>query len=234
MSANCINDLLKISNKINSIMEKTAANANFEFKDQDARLVALSGMQEAVISCAFWLRTYDTMCKKSKDKSMILEYTGSHLSLEKTEKIMLKEIRLGLVIFFHFKLENLLGILLNIISNKKLQGILNTFTELSQEIKIDGIKIKKDIEIIKSFSSIRNSLHNNGIHNKETFSVKVGALNYDFIKDGVVRCASIDHIINLIKEITDIVDEILNTDKVKGLKEMIHDTYADWLDKFGV
>jgi len=133
-----------------------------------------------------------------------------------------------LVIFFHFNLENLLGCLLNKISNIKLQDRGSTFTRLSQEIGLNDIS--ENTKIIKAFSSIRNSLHNNGIHSHASFSVKVGKLNYKFTKEGVVQCASLDHSINLIQVVKDIIDEIIESKKIKGITELIPDTYAEWLD----
>ena len=229
MFADWIKDLFGLSDKIFGLMERTAANADFDVTDQDSRLVALSGMQESVLSCGFWLSTYHSIAENHQDESMVRKYACSNLSLAKTVNIMLNNIRLGLVIFFHFKLENLLGSLLNKILNKKLQGLGRTFTELSSEIGLSDISKKADM--IKAFSSIRNSLHNNGIHNCASFSVKVKELNYEFIKDDVVQCASLGHIINLIQAITDIINEILETEKINGIKEIIPDTYAEWLDK---
>lgn len=223
-----INKLNGLSDKIFGLMERTAANADFDVTAQDARLVALSGMQQSLLSCGFWLSTYRSIAENHRDESMVLKYARSNLSLEKTANIMLNKIRLGLVIFFHFKLENLLGCLLNKISNIKLQGLGSTFTRLSQEIGLNDISEKA--KIIKAFSSIRNSLHNNGIHSHASFSVKVGKLNYEFTKDGVVQCVSLDHSINLIQVITDIIDEIIESEKIKGITELIPDTYAEWLD----
>lgn len=229
MFSDWINNLLGLNDRIFDLMEKTAANAEFDVEDQDSRLVALSGMQESVLSCGFWLSTYHSIAEIHQDESMVQKYAHSSLSLEKTADIMLKQIRLGLVIFFHFKLENLLGSLLNTISNKKLQGLGITFTELSQEIGISDISEKA--EIIKAFSSIRNSLHNNGIHTHSSFSIEVRGFNYEFTKDGVVQCASLSHSINLIQAITDIIEEILESEQVQKIKEIIPDSYADWLDK---
>jgi len=229
MFVNWITDLFSLSDKISGLMEKTAANANFDVTDQDSRLVALSGMQESVLSCGFWLSTYHSIAENHQDESMVRKYADSNISIEKTSKIMLDNIRLGLVIFFHFKLENLLGSLLDRISNIKLRGLVMTFTKLSNEVGLSDIPERADI--IKAFPSIRNSLHNNGIHNCASFSVKVKKLNYEFIKDEVVQCASLDHSINLIQAITDIIDEILETEKIKVFKEIIPDTYAEWLDK---
>ena len=229
MFSEWINNLLSLSDQIFGLMEKTAANADFDVKDQDSRLVALSGMQESVLSCGFWLSTYYNIAENHQDESMVLKYAGSNLSLEKTANIMINQIRLGLVIFFHFKLENLLGNLLNTISNKKLQGLGRTFTELSQEICISNISEKT--EIIKAFSSIRNSLHNNGIHTHSSFSIEIRGIKYEFIKDGVVKCASLNHSINLIQVITDIIEEILESEEVQEIKEIIPDSYAEWLDK---
>lgn len=228
MFADWIKDLSSLSDKMLGLMEKTAANADFDVTDQDSRLVALSGMQESVLSCGFWLSTYHSVAQNHQDESMVRKYACSNISIERTSKIMLNNIRLGLVIFFHFKLENLLGSLLDRISNRKLRGLVRTFTELSNEVGLSDISEKADI--IKAFSSIRNSMHNNGIHNHAPFSVNVKGVNYKFIKDGVVQCASLDHSINLIQGITDIIDEILETEKIKGIKEIIPDTYAEWLD----
>ena len=181
-----INKLNGLSDKIFGLMERTAASADFDVTAQDARLVALSGMQESLLSCGFWLSTYHSIAENHRDESMVLKYARSNLSLEKTANIMLNKIRLGLVIFFHFKLGNLLGCLLNKISNIKFQGLGSTFTRLCQEIGLNDISEKA--KIIKAFSSIRNSLHNNGIHSHASFSVKVGKLKYEFAKDGVVQC----------------------------------------------
>jgi len=229
MFSDWINNLLKLSDQIFALMEKTAANADFSVEDQDSRLVALSGMQESVLSCGFWLSTYYSIAETHKDESMVLKYAHSNLSLEKTATIMLKQIKLGLVIFFHFKLEQLLGSLLNKISNKKIQGLGKIFTELSQEIGISDISEKA--RIIKAFSSIRNSLHNNGIHVDSSFSIEVRGVNYEFIKDGVVQCASLDHSINLIQAILNIIEDILESGKVRKIKEIIPDSYAEWIDK---
>jgi len=228
MFSDWINNLLGLSDRIFGLMEKTAANADFDVKDQDSRLVALSGMQESVLSCGFWLSTYHSIAENHKDESMILNYARSNLSLEKTANIMLNQIRIGLVVFFHFKLENLLGSLLNKITSKKLQGLESTFTELSKEIGLSDISDKA--EVIKAFSSIRNSLHNNGIHTHQSFSIEVRGLRYEFIKDVVVQCASLSHSINLIQVITDIIEEVLESDKVQKIKEIIPDSYAEWLD----
>lgn len=229
MFTNWTNELFGLSDKIFGLMEKTAANANIEVTAQDSRLVALSGMQETVLSCGFWLNTYRGIAENHQNESMVLKYAGSNLSLENTAKIMLNQIRLGLVMFPHFKLENLLGSLLNNISSKKICSLGETFNELSKEINLSDIP--KKAEIIKAFSSIRNSLHNNGIHNKESFSVKVGKFNYEFLKGEAVQCASLEHCITLIQAITDIIESVLASKKIREINGIIPDTYAEWLDK---
>jgi len=219
--------LLELSNRIWDLMKKTAENANLRVEDQDARLVALSGMQEAVLSCAFWLHTYYSIAEYHRDKSMVLKYAHSNLPLEKTENIMLNQIRLGLVVFFHFKLEQFLSSLLNKISNKNVQGIEHIFTGLSQEIGLNDVK--KKAGIIKAFSSIRNSLHNNGIHIHPSFSIEIDGISYEFTKDGVVQCASLGHCINLIQAIISIIEDILESAKIQELKGIIPESYSEWV-----
>ncbi len=81
MFSEWVNSLFRLSDRIFSLMEKTAANADFEVKDQDARLVALSGMQESVLSCGFWLSTYRNIAENHQDESIVLKYSCSNLSL---------------------------------------------------------------------------------------------------------------------------------------------------------
>lgn len=48
MFVDWINELNGLSDKIFGLMERTVANADFDVMAQDARLVALSGMQESL------------------------------------------------------------------------------------------------------------------------------------------------------------------------------------------
>ena len=217
--------LNELSDKIFRLMENTAKNANLEVTAKDARLVALSGMQESVLACGFWLNTYENIANSKKDESMILQYAQSNLSLKKTADIMIKQIRIGLFLFFHFKLENLFDCLLN----EDVQGILNKFNKLSSTIGLKDTD-KKKADTIKAFSSIRNSLHGNGVHTKDSFSVDVGQFNYRFEKGKPVGSASLPHCINLIRAIIDIVQEILESAKIRNIKGIIPETFAEWLD----
>lgn len=230
MISDFINNLSRLSNSIFHLMESTASNADFNVDSQDARLVALSGMQEAVLSCGLWLKTYHSIGEGHQNESMILNYSGSNLSLEKTSKIMLNQIRLGLVIMFHFKLENLLGCLLKKISNKNnIRGLGQMFKVLAEDVNLDDTEKKSNI--LKAFSSIRNSLHNNGIHTHPDFETKIGEYNYKFNQDEVTTSASLSHSIHLIGEIIVIAEEILNSEKVKDIKDMIPEKYSEWLDE---
>lgn len=216
----------ELSDRIFGLIETTAKNADLEVTAQDARLVALSGMQESILSCGFWLNTYQNIT--SKDESMILQYAGSNISLKKTADIMLKEIKIGLVLFFHFKVENLFDSLLNKLLNKDVQGILCQFNKLASMTDLKDAERKATV--IKAFSSIRNSLHNNGVHNKESFTVKIGGLDFIFFKDKPVECASLGHCVTLIREIIDILQEILESDPIRNIKGKIPETFSDWLE----
>lgn len=227
MFANYINNLLKTNDEVYDLMKKISDGANFTVKDQDARLVALSGIQEAILSSAFWLHTYYYICEKNNNESSILEYSGSNLSLAKTSDVMITQIKLALVVLTHLKLEIFFGVLLHEITEKKYQDILKTFSELCREIGIKDVVTYTDF--IKAFSSMRNALHNNGIHNKESFSIKLDDYTYKFIRDCVTECNSMDHIIKIIRYIILITGEIIETPKIKGMNEIIHDTFADWV-----
>jgi hypothetical protein len=226
-----VSELDELRTRIWRLQENTAKNANLEVTARDPRLVALSAMQESLLSCAFWLNTYQISADKEGEPTM-LRNAQSNLSLpqqplERIAKMMLDEIRLGLVVFFHFKLDDLMGCLLIKVAPKTKEeplGLLSKFTKLSASIGLaEG---QRKAEVIKAFSSIRNSLHNNGIHNKGSFSVKVGQFDYKFEKGKVVECASLPHCITLIQSTIDTVQEILGSEKVRNIKGIIPDAFA--------
>ncbi len=226
-------ELDELRTRLWRLQESTAANANLDVRAQDVRLVALDGMQRSVLSCAFWLNTYQRLVDMEGQETM-LRYAQSNLSVppqpsERVADMMMHEIRLGLVVFFHFKLDDLLGCLLVKVapenSGKRL-GILAKFTRLSESVGLDDSQQKSDV--IKAFSSVRNSLHNNGMHREKSFSVKVGQFDYNFVEDEPVRCASLPHIITLIQSVIDTIQEVLESDKVRDIKEIIPDTFGEW------
>lgn len=219
-------DLSQLNDKIHSIMETLAKECNFSVNDQDARLIALNGMQRAALSCGFWINTYASIANINQDETDILRFAGSKISLKKTADIMLSHIKLSLIVFFHFKLENLLSSLVMKLKNKKVTSLGLLFKELVPYLDLSDVPRKS--EIIKAFSSIRNSLHNNGIHNKTSFSIQCGRFNYEFIENEVVQCSSLEHCINILNEVTDIIYEIINSDKVLSEKDIIPDAFAEW------
>jgi hypothetical protein len=223
-----LNNLFRISDQIHHLKVKVSTYSNIDIEAQDARLVALTGMQKSVLHYAFWLQLYNKVVEKHGDELVILEYVGSNLNLDLTRDIMLPQLRLGLPIIFHFKLENFLKSLLKKISIKEPRGITTTYTELCKVIGIEDISTKE--KVIQAFSSIRNSLHNNGIHTHPGFSIKLGDVNFEFEEDKVVQCASFDHIIILIQRIIELLDEIIESEEIKKINGIVPDEFSEWLN----
>lgn len=222
-----VSDLLSLSDRLESTKVQTAAYAGLEATAPDARLLALSGMQQAVLACAFWVNAYAGMCAGPDGEAGILRYAGSNLPLKTTVNLMLTQVRLSLAVQFHFKVEGLLATLLDAISNRRPQGILRVFKELSDAIGLPNYENK--VPAIRAFSSIRNSLHNNGVHVKDSFSVQVGGHHYAFVQGEPVRCASLGDIISLLSDLTTIINEVLFSARAKQIARMIPDPFVRWL-----
>lgn len=225
MFALWVQELFRLSDRVFSLMEEVADAGEFSVEDQDARLVALSGMQERLVGCGFWLHIYETIANKHEDENAILDYAGSNLSLDKTSNSMIYIIRLSLVVFFHFKLENLFRSLVEEILSKQMYSLPQLYKCLFPEIGVTSSEEK--YEVLKAFSSIRNSLHNNGIHTHPSFSVTIKGLEYKFDQGEAVECASIDYILVMLEAIIEIVGEVLRSEKVMSVKRRIPERFAD-------
>jgi len=234
-----LNDL---DSKIINLKKKVAANAGINENSQDSRLVAFSGMSQAFLGCKFWLNSYINIADRNSTELAIVDYSGSSLPLKETSRLMMNQLRLGAALLFHFKLENLFDCLYLKLSKKKIPiSVLDKFKEISKIIELENTD--RLLEIIKAFLSIRNTLHNNGIHNRATFLLIVSGTKYLFENGKVAQCCSLPHIITLFNEILGILEAIFENKKIVEIKGFIPDAYGAWiseevdmrsLDRFGL
>lgn len=80
---------------------------------------------------------------------------------------------------------------------------------------------------------IRNSLHSNGIHKgfRNTDShIRIEGVDYDFIHDQKVTCASLPHITHSLECTVNVLDEIIISQQIKQITNLIEDKYASQLN----
>jgi hypothetical protein len=101
---------------------------------------------------------------------------------------------------------------------------------LMKAFSFEGVLCKrpKRIQAAESlaFSSVRNSLHFNGIHRNESFTVEIQGVKFEFVKGKPVHSASLGHGLILIDSIVKILEEVIETEKVQNLKGFVPDPFA--------
>ena len=77
-----------------------------------------------------------------------------------------------------------------------------------------------------AFANLRNSLHNNGIHRANSLKIQVDEIDFEFVKNERVECASWQHIVVLLSANVSILKKILSSQKIVKIKTEIRDDFA--------
>lgn len=216
--------------KLEAIKLSMVKNGDFDYKSQDARLVALDSIQVLLSSTGMWINAFNSLanfCTQNNqlNEKLFLHSVGSGLTINQTEQVMLDQIRLGQITLILFKMEKLFWNLLNHL--KMLPKGNPGFYDLTSKI-LDVCDIEDEIckRAPVALSYIRNSLHNNGIHSGKDFEFTTTTDRYYLIKNEVVRCASWSQLLNLIDLNIDLVGKILQSEKIQGIKGPIEDQFS--------
>ena len=102
-------------------------------------------------------------------------------------------------------------------------------------LKAVGIADDQSRDVFLAIGYIRNTFHNNGIHRASALTVKIEDLDFVFLTDTAIKCASWAHIFAAMCATLEIVDRILLSARIKALPTTIEDKYAsnpndDWFD----
>jgi len=141
-----------------------------------------------------------------------------------------KTTKLSLILIGQFQLENCienLNIALGLNSN--LPGFYNKAKTIINHLGINSERL----EILNTGALIRNSLHSNGIHKgfRNTDShIRIEGVDYDFIHDQKVTCASLPHITHSLECAVNVLDEIIISQQIKQITSLIEDKYASQLN----
>jgi hypothetical protein len=106
-------------------------------------------------------------------------------SLNKEYEIELnirKKQQLLSVVLKHFNIEDKLE--LKVVMNEVISRCSHSKEEIKELLKHDGIKSKGMVDLFLKFINIRNSLHDNGVSNKDEIELQIGQIKFDKVEKG--------------------------------------------------
>ena len=131
--------------------------------------------------------------------------------------------KLTLLVFTHFKIENLFLNLLKAMDSEYDKRLFSKIThDLLERLTITD-KVEKENCLI-AMSIMRNSLHNNSINRNRSFNELINGKRFIFIKNKHTTGDIFDHIF-LIDFALDIIEEIINSPEVLNLPVPIPDSF---------
>jgi len=225
-----LNDLLKA---LGILMEKIQyLLSKLSLSDDDARKVALFGIQEVLIGLGLTVHAITGNGLKSSQRTSaeVIESFQNWYKIENKNDQQLidmaaKNWRLSLVTLCHFKIDSLFQNLLKAL-DKNSRGKSFGVNKSILMGKITLPDPKNANEVLEAFTHIRNSLHNNGIHRHKNWGpTKLLGFTYEFEKDKAVCCASFGHILAALDRSIDIIEQILFTPQIQTLPK-VDDLYV--------
>lgn len=230
-----VNELVKINQKVTGIKQCVEAESGIDYRSQDARHVALDGIQQNLIACGMWINGLLSLAGECgspdsvefREEDDFLKAVGSGLTLEQTEELMWNYLRLSLAVLVHFKIDNLFQNILKHIERTptpRKRGFYHTSSKVLQAASISDTGYEKDV--LTALANIRNSLHGNGIHKSPSMSVQIDGVDFEFKEGQKVECASWSHIATAILGSIDVLEKVLMSSNIKGITDEIKDEFS--------
>lgn len=72
---------------------------------------------------------------------------------------------------------------------------------------------------------IRNSLHNNGVHNQDSINYEIDGVKYEFIDGKRVMCAKLEYVVHALRQSLSVVEEIVSSAASRRI-DWIEDPFA--------
>jgi hypothetical protein len=222
-----LTDLQKLNQAIETIRQKIVTETQIAYISQDARHVALEGLQSDISACGMWMHTLISLKGKYRGtwNAEYQKLIGTALSSDQAEDLMLEYLRNTLTTKIHFKIESLFSNLLKALSaTPRKSGFWHISEAMLKEADLPTNGPEKNT--LTAFANLRNSYHANGIHSNEFLSVDIHGTMFEFSKGWRVECASWKHIVVIMQATICVLDTILFSDKVSRLRSEIQDDFA--------
>lgn len=121
-------------------------------------------------------------------------------------------IRVSIVDIFYFILNHLIE---DFLKNNKTKPTGRFFEDFNKLLDILKIEDESYLPAVKTFSFMRNSMHNNGFHNKDDFLGSINKKDFIFKKNKIVDCLDWEHLFIIFCFLIDCVENISKTDNLK-------------------
>jgi hypothetical protein len=226
-----LQDLQSLNQAIEDIRQKIVTVSGVSYASQDARHVALDGLQCDIGACGNWIRVLMSLKGLAQEKygnnwdEAYRNLIGTGLTSSQAEDLMLDYLRNTLTTKVHFKIENLFKNILKALSaSPNGRGFWHISDTMLQQA---GIPIRgREKDILTALANLRNSFHANGMHNNKCLSVDIDGIRFEFCKGKRVECASWKHVVVIIRENISVLESVLFSNKVASLKSEIPDAFA--------
>jgi hypothetical protein len=226
-----LKDLQSLNQAIEDIRQKIVTVSGVSYASQDARHVALDGLQCDIGACGNWIRVLMSLKGLSQEKysdNWEEEYRkliGTGLSSGQAEDLMLDYLRNTLATKVHFKIENLFSNILKALSaSPNRSGFWHISNAMLQQAGIPTTGPEKNTLTV--LANLRNSFHANGMHNNDSLSVDIDGIRFEFCKGKPVECASWKHIVVIMRANISVLESVLFSNRVSNLRSEIPDTFA--------
>lgn len=194
------------------------------YQPSDARQVALGGMQRILAGYGMGM---NSMVRDRTIAEITQSLGVTNLPGGEMLKIVEDAWRWGACTLAHFRVDSLIANIL-VAANlpappqfrQKAQAILAVAEIADQNTCFDHLL---------ALTSVRNSLHNNGIHRNADLNVVIGATRFSFVKGLPVQCASWQNILAAIDASISVIELVLKAPTVVALPPPILDKFADTL-----
>ncbi len=190
--------------------------------DSDARCIAIRGMQMVVAGYGMGLNSLTY----GRNQQQVVQSLGrTNLSADDARKTVEDAWRLGLITLFHFKIDHLITKLLTALGEEPPWG----FRAKARRV-LDAAEVHNaddGLAVLLTITSIRNSLHNNGIHRNASLTVNLHGMDFHFEEGKPVQCATWGHLLAAMDSSVDVLTGILNAEPIQELSQPILDEYAE-------
>lgn len=216
-------DIIKKLGELVNKAQKIRVGIPVEMKRGDARHVCLSGIQTTIVPLMLSFGAIE--CSNQAIKNIDLSKVCGIKN--RTNKEILEEFdtwaKLVLLVFVHFKIENLFLNLLKAMDNRYDKRLFSKIARnLLGQLTITD-KLEKENCFI-AMSILRNSLHNNSINRNFHFDKTINGRRFIFIKDKPTTATIFDHIF-LIDFAFDAIGDIIKSPEVLKLPTPIPDLF---------
>lgn len=194
------------------------------YPDHDVRHVMLGGIQRIVAGYGMGL---NSMIFNRSQEQVIESLGESNQPPDELRKAVEDAWRWGISILFHFRIDSLFSSLLYAAR----QTPSPQFRQKAEALVRFAALASPDAQIgrLLALSYIRNSFHNNGIHQNAPLQIELGGTWFNFVRNEPVQCASWAHMFVVMDAVADVLSDLLHSNAVSELPQPIPDAYAEAL-----